>query len=205
MFNIHEVSSSMNRITENVKGYKKLLRESLIIILVINEKGEWAWKSFDYHMPEGTVKKYRYKTFQEYLKQWSRFSYDDLLSLYHDDAELLPLLNEADAGKHGKDERSPRDDKGRYLPPESDNVTLRNEDNSNHRGNSKAYTLRRLKDDFPEIYARVLVGELSANAAAIEAGFRKPSLSPLESLRSSWQKATPEERQQFLEYIKQNT
>jgi hypothetical protein len=39
---------------------------------------------------------------------------------------------------------------------------------------------------------------MSANAAAIEAGFRKPPPSPFESLISSWSKASLEERKYFL-------
>lgn len=40
-------------------------------------------------------------------------------------------------------------------------------------GNSKAYTLDRLKREAPHLFQAVCAGELSANAAAIEAGFRK--------------------------------
>jgi hypothetical protein len=40
------------------------------------------------------------------------------------------------------------------------------------KGNSKAYTLSRLKRESPELFAAVCDGELSANAAAIKAGFR---------------------------------
>jgi hypothetical protein len=42
----------------------------------------------------------------------------------------------------------------------SDNVTIKS-----NRGNSKADTLRRLKKDYPELYDRVIAGELSANRA----------------------------------------
>jgi len=44
---------------------------------------------------------------------------------------------------------------------------------SSEQGNSRAYTLTRLKREAPELFKRVVDGELSANAAAIEAGFRK--------------------------------
>ena len=43
-------------------------------------------------------------------------------------------------------------------------------------GNAKPYTLRRLARDRPDLLDRVEAGELSANAAAIEAGFRKPTM-----------------------------
>jgi hypothetical protein len=49
-----------------------------------------------------------------------------------------------------------------------DNVSLKY-------GNSAIYTLKRLKRDRPDLFQQVLGGALSANAAAIEAGFRKKS------------------------------
>lgn len=42
-------------------------------------------------------------------------------------------------------------------------------------GNSESYAIRRLRRDRPDLAELVLVGEMSANAAAIEAGFRKRS------------------------------
>lgn len=50
-----------------------------------------------------------------------------------------------------------------------DNVTAIS---SGDRGNAPAYALRRLKRDRPDLAARVLAGEMSAHAAAVEAGFR---------------------------------
>ena len=52
----------------------------------------------------------------------------------------------------------------------SDNITTR------EGGTSRADTLRRLRKDRPDLHARVLAGELSAHAAAIEAGFRHRTL-----------------------------
>ncbi len=47
--------------------------------------------------------------------------------------------------------------------------------------NDASYALRRLKRDAPELAQRVLAGELSAHAAAIEAGFRPKTITvPLE-------------------------
>jgi len=44
-------------------------------------------------------------------------------------------------------------------------------------GNSSAYVISRLqRDNQPDLAEKVIAGELSANAAAIEAGFRKPTL-----------------------------
>lgn len=60
-------------------------------------------------------------------------------------------------------------------------------------GNSRAYTLTRLQKDYPEIFERVKAGELSANAGAIEAGFRKKR-TPLQIALAQVPKLTPEER-----------
>lgn len=61
-----------------------------------------------------------------------------------------------------------------------DNVT------STLRGNDQTYTLRRLARDNPELLDRVESGELSANAAATLAGFRKPMKSvPIDSPSSA--------------------
>lgn len=62
------------------------------------------------------------------------------------------------------------------------------------------YILKRLKRDRPDLFARVIAGELSANAAAIEAGWRK-SPSALDQLRKAWKRATEKERKAFLEEV----
>ena len=43
-------------------------------------------------------------------------------------------------------------------------------------GNSRSYTLSRLKRESPELFQDVCDGKLSANAAAIEAGFRHKTI-----------------------------
>ena len=66
----------------------------------------------------------------------------------------------------------------------SDNVT----EVSGPTGNSKAYTLSRLKRQTPELFKAVCDGEMSANAAAIKAGFRKvdtPDEKALKALRKA--------------------
>jgi len=77
----------------------------------------------------------------------------------------------------------------------SDNVNLAK------KGNSKAYTVSRLKRESPELFAQVVAGELSANAAAIKAGWRKVK-SPLEHLSLWWSKASEEERVAFMTEVK---
>lgn len=60
-------------------------------------------------------------------------------------------------------------------------------------GTSLGYILRRLKKERPDLHARVCAGELSANAAAIEVGFRKIA-TPLAIIDRQLQKLTAEER-----------
>ena len=56
---------------------------------------------------------------------------------------------------------------------------------SEKQGNSEAYTLRRLRRDRPDLADQVIGGELKANAAAIEAGFRKKTVSiPVDDVRA---------------------
>jgi hypothetical protein len=43
-----------------------------------------------------------------------------------------------------------------------------------HRGTSNRYALRRLREERPDLHQRVVAGEISAHAAAVEAGIRPP-------------------------------
>jgi hypothetical protein len=53
-------------------------------------------------------------------------------------------------------------------------------------GTSKAYTVSRLKRDRPDLFEKVVAGELSANKAAIEAGFRRKPTT-IEQIKTLWQ------------------
>ncbi len=64
-------------------------------------------------------------------------------------------------------------------------------------GSGRAYTLRRLARDAPELAEAVLQGRLSANAAAIAAGIRRRP-TPLEAMRRAWARLSERERQEFL-------
>lgn len=64
-------------------------------------------------------------------------------------------------------------------------------------GNSVGYAVRRLSRERPDLLDKVKAGELSCNAAMIEAGFRRVPTT-LELLRKAWSKATPQEKDQFM-------
>lgn len=107
-------------------------------------------------------------------------------ALLKDDAEALALWRDATTGKRGK----------RAKGDNNDNVII-----NAAQGNSRAYTLARLKRERPDLFARIIAKDLSANAAAIEAGWRKAP-SALERLRKAWAKATPEEQRVFLDGLR---
>jgi len=67
-------------------------------------------------------------------------------------------------------------------------------------GTSREYTLARLKRDRPDLAELVIGGAMSANAAAIEAGFRRRD-TPVDTLCRAWGKATATERAAFLHKI----
>ena len=67
-------------------------------------------------------------------------------------------------------------------------------------GTSVEYISRRLARDQPELLGAVERGELSPRQAGIKAGFIK--VAPiLQQLKKLWDKASPEEQQQFLTLI----
>jgi len=82
-------------------------------------------------------------------------SLDMAEALVRNDAEILAIWREATTAE-------------KHVHTDGDNVTIKPE-----RGNKRAYTLDRLKRERPDLFQLVVAGELSANAAAIEAGFRK--------------------------------
>jgi hypothetical protein len=94
------------------------------------------------------------------------------------DPEVLVLWREAMKGQAGR-------------PKMGSNPTILEKD----RG--KAYTVSRLQREAPELFAQVVAGTLSANAAAIQAGFRKKPTA-LEMLMKAWKVATDDDRRLFL-------
>jgi len=107
-------------------------------------------------------------SFQEFVEHrlWEGLNtkIEDLIIFCRKDKEVVELIRRevpeiAAAG-------------GKREAGQGDNVTLPRED----RGNNPIYALRRLKRDRPDLAEKVVTGEVSANAAAIEAGFRKKTI-----------------------------
>lgn len=110
--------------------------------------------------------------------------------LLRDDDIVLQKFRAAVTGEHGGDRKS-----ARFI--KSNNITL----DVSERGTRKAYTLDRLKRKHKALFDKVVAGELSANAAAIEAGFRK-KLSPLEQILKLLPKLSAKERTTIIEAIR---
>lgn len=80
-----------------------------------------------------------------------------------EDPETLAFFRDAVTAPRGGDRKS-------EAAIKDDNVIVDPE-----QGNSRAYTLARLRRERPDLFDRVKAGEMSANGAAREAGWRKPS------------------------------
>lgn len=69
-------------------------------------------------------------------------------------------------------------------------------------GNTAAYALRRLQRDRPDLAEQVIMGEKSANEAAVEAGFRRKTLTiplePVAAARSIRKHFTDEQRAELI-------
>lgn len=108
---------------------------------------------------------------------------DKIQAVIQDDPEALAMFREAMKGEAG-----------RPASEESNNNII---GLKAVQGTSKAYTCDRLKRERPDLFEEVVAGKLSANAAAIKAGFRKKK-TPFEQLWHWWEKASHDERCQFL-------
>jgi hypothetical protein len=93
-------------------------------------------------------------------------SIETLKRLCADDIELLDFIAKANQGKVGR------------PPKKQEKITnnISNKRDTIH-GDSSSYGLNRLRADAPEYHAKVMSGELSVNAAMIEAGFKPKKVS----------------------------
>jgi hypothetical protein len=108
-------------------------------------------------------------------------------AVIRDDAEVLAMWREAMKGRAGR--------------PKQEGETRRNPTQFRTADRGRAYDLSRLQRKSPELFAKVASGEMSANAAAIKAGFRRRK-TPIEQLRLWWSKASHTERQEFLQEVR---
>jgi hypothetical protein len=88
--------------------------------------------------------------------------------LLRDDPEALAMWRGEVVKTHGGDRKSEQ------AKIKNDNISL---DKESSHGTGKSYTLSRLKRARPELFQAVCNGELTANAAMIQAGLRKSVVS----------------------------
>jgi hypothetical protein len=114
---------------------------------------------------------------------------DRIEALIRDDAEVLAMWRDAMKGKTGP--------KVKVEGGSSCNIVTETKGTT---GNSRSYAVSRLQREAPELFAQVAAGTISANAAAIKAGFRKKPTT-LELLRAIWSKASNTDRETFIQEI----
>ncbi len=104
-------------------------------------------------------------------------------NLCQNDNEARNLIDQATANPPGR--------------PSGETVNIVN--GSRPQGNSKDAAIRRLRKDRPDLLERVEAGEISAHAAAVEAGFRKLP-TPIDLLKRSWAKASKQDKEAFMNW-----
>jgi hypothetical protein len=121
-----------------------------------------------------------------------------------DDSEALRMWEAAIKAREidAKDQAN-RSQQGKRTDLVDSNRRIIHEVKGRPTGTSAAAFLRRLRKDRPDIHARVLAGELTANAGMIEAGFRKkrPSqkLTTLQKIRRMIPKLSESEREELIQ------
>jgi hypothetical protein len=112
---------------------------------------------------------------------------DKIEAIIREDAEVLAMWREA--------MKLPR---ANQHTCNNDNVMAATQ------GNSRSYTVSRLQRERPDLFDQVARKEKSANAAAIEAGFRKKR-SPAEIAIAALKKCTPEEFENVMQWAAAHT
>jgi hypothetical protein len=146
---------------------------------------EDAWKERTVKATGETIP--GFKTFREFVEtvppDGLGSTVDLIAKIIRDDPEVEEQFRKATTGVVGTNQHS---DIITTLKPK--------------RGTSRPYVLSRLKRDAPELFKRVVAGELSANAASIEAGF-KIRLTPFAQIVKWIPKLTLQERRQITEQL----
>jgi len=152
---------------------------------------EDAWRK--YSLPHSPTVVHTYPTFQAFVEDWLHITVGDLEAICkgRGDMEALSLLTEVTKNREGR--------------PTVDNI------NSLARpaGTSSTYALRRLRKDREDLHAKVTNGEMTTNAAMVEAGFRQKQitimLDPARAARTINRHFDKAQRRQLIELIESPT
>lgn len=116
-------------------------------------------------------------------------SRDKVEALIRHDPEVLTLWRKAAVGKRGGD-------RGNQYTGGKVGIS-----NFGEPKNSRSYQLARLSEQAPALHAAVCAGELSANAAAIKAGIRKPPKPTLAKIKSHIAQLSDSERRELVAWL----
>jgi len=137
--------------------------------LVIRIVDEDMWRK--YAVPEREWEVAKFRSFEEFVTTpmpvGLGISISALKDLCHRDLQAKAAIDEAlkEDQPNGGDRRSV-----------SFSLSNRQSESPPTGGGTQTVALRRLRKDRPDLHAKVLAGEMSANAAAVEAGFRHRTL-----------------------------
>ena len=181
-YRIQAMAKGLRNISTDTHRGIESLRDSFDIFIAPG-----YWREFDCIGDH-----WKHDTFEQFCDEWLFFPIDKLVVTFIDEPHIIAIIREtgADVDTHIKaakqavevararaamDNELPGHGGARTASKDAeqgDNITLK----EGERGTSKTYTLRKLARDRPDLLDRVETGELSANAAAIEAGFRKKTM-----------------------------
>jgi hypothetical protein len=202
---INSTHRALRRGSMDIQGAKEGLQR---LLLERSETGEKLWERFIIVAGDGTVLE---DTTQNPLASFREFveaeplrglgqSVADIERLLADDPEaMVALREELTADKGGKNNMDGIGGKsGKTHIDNNNNIIIDKNDlftdppkqekpkKKSTQGTRKAYTLSRLKKNDPELFEAVKAGDLSVNAAALKAGYRKPMRSvPIDSPESA--------------------
>jgi hypothetical protein len=168
----HAISSG----THGLSSVPGLLRRAIV---------EEVWKERTVRATNETIPAFpSFRAFVETVLPDGLGAKLDLIErIIRDDPEVLEMFRSITTGqKH-------------IHKTDGDNITIKPE-----RGTSRPYILSRLKRSNPELFAKVVAGEMSANAAAIDAGFKKKP-TPFEQVMKLLPKLTADEHQQLVAHL----
>jgi hypothetical protein len=193
-----------------VQSAKECLR-LLIEPIIENGQKTYRWQNFRIHDSSGVMIEdatdHPPKTFREFVEsrpfRGLGEKMEDIERLLADDKLATVRIEELKKGKEGApigNQNAKTTDNNIIscsdMFEESESEKKRN----TTQGTSRAYTLTRLHNERPDLFELVVEGEMSANAAAIMAGWRKQATA-LETAQRAWKKMTGDEQQEFLRWI----
>lgn len=159
MNELHFNGEFVQSVQRGVKEEKHLMCSLPGLIVVMIRDGIWK----DRIVPL-TGERATFEDFEEFVTapplQGLGVTMDILKKVCRGEMEALDMIDRAMQGRQG--ERTDLFDNVKEVKAPT--------------GNSTDAALRRLRKDAPELHQRVLSGELSPNAAMVEAGFRKKML-----------------------------